>query len=1004
LTTAIPQTQTNARNRSALENNTPKPSKTELPRAALLDQLQHLDDHKLTALIAPSGYGKTTLLSQYARSAARPIVWVNLNEDDADQEVFSQSLFTALQRAVPSLNLEPAEKITPAQLAKHLNQATENLSFIIDGIEMLGPEAGQWLRNFVNQLPEGHHVFVSGFENTGLPLARMIGDGLARLFGPDELAFTLEESTAYLNARNYAPPSEDTHKALEGWPAGLALVAAGASVGLGPTDLVLEVMQALPAEVRTHLPDAAVLDVWNETGLKEMDSKLPLGWLAHVRRVGLPIAPLGSGTYRPHRVLLEALEGQLQLNPERHAQLHAVVAKKAAQSGQVLDALRHYQLAGHVTEALELASQLVRQYELRSEFRLIGRVLGSFLETQLTPRFKGLLGRVLIGTGHIMQAETLLQELLNTGQANGDALFGLGVAAFVRTDHQKANTYFDQALACADTEALSINIQRIRVGLLIELQRLPEALEQSRALVRIAEKNNDVTLLSRGLASVTAVLGAQRAFDEAMQFGYKTLAVYETLGMPASSAVLLNNFANALLARGQLEQAQSMLARGIQVSIDHGEDGHLPFLYGIRGTIHMMQGDFTGACETYQTALRMCGSSQDDLVAHPLRLNLWDAALHAAQTQLAAHSKQRAREVIPDPETENYQLYIFCEGLEAFLNGNLLQADQHLSHCDKTGNDPWIDLRSRAYRAEIARRQDRLEQHHVQYLLTGLEGFNDNVLRMDAQFLEGLYAECVRRNWWSERFAPFLTLNTETPEMSPQDTQLELRVISLGEVKFLLADTPVHIPLTKAGELVVWLAMNGPGSREQIMDALWEGSSEQRHIEYFKISVRRMRAALSEHPAVTDFNPLPFENGKYRLSERFTVKLDATAAAQALTSRDLQTMQQAIELQVGEFMPTSELEWATDQRLRRTEEALELAMTLGQQLEETSITDAQKAYQRAIALDPLHEPAHLALIQACQRTADLPGARRAYSAYSRMMNEEFGAQPNKELQRSFEVS
>jgi LuxR family transcriptional regulator, maltose regulon positive regulatory protein len=987
-----------------MENKAPKSIKTELPRAALLDQLQNLDDHKLTALIAPSGYGKTTLLSQYAQSATRPIVWVNLGEDDADQEVFSQSLFAALQRAVPSLNLEPADKITPSQLARHLNRATENLSFIMDGIEMLGPEAGQWLRTLVNQLPEGHHVFVSGFENTGLPLARMIGDGLARLFGPDELAFTLEESTVYLNARNYASPSEDTHKALEGWPAGLALVAAGASVGLGPTDLVFEVMQALPADVRQHLAEAAVLDIWSETGLKDMDSKLPLGWLQHVRRVGLPIAPLGSGMYRPHRVLLEALEDQLQLNPERHTQLHAIVAKKATQSGQVLDALRHYQLAGHVTAALELASQLVWRYELRSEFRLIGRVLGSFPETQLTPKLKGLLGRVLIWTGHVMQAENMLQELLNTGQANGDALFGLGVAAFVRTDHQKANTYFDQALACADNEALSINIQRIRVGLLIELQRLPEALEQSRALVKIAEKNNDTTLLSRGLASVTAVLGAQRAFDEAIRFGYKTLAVYETLGMPASSAMLLYNFANAFLARGQLEQAQNMLERGIQVSINHGEDSHLPFLYGIRGTICMIQGDFAGACDKYLIALRMCGNTQDDLSAHPLRLNLWDAAIHAGQTQLAAHSKQRAREVIPNQETDNYQMYEFCEGLEAFVNGDLLQADQHLSQCDKTGSDPWIDLRSRAYRAEIARHQDRLEQGHVQYLLTGLEGFNDNVLRIDAQFLKALYAECVRRNWWPERFAPFMTANTETPDTSPQDTSLELRVISLGEVKFLLAGTPVHIPLTKAGELVVWLAMNGPGSREQIMDALWEGSSEQRHIEYFKISVRRMRAALSEHPTVIDFNPLPFENGKYQLNERFTVKLDATAAAQALESRDVQIMQQALELQAGEFMPTSELEWASDQRLRRTEEALELAMTLGQQLEETSITDAQKAYQKAIVLDPLYEPAHLALIQACQRATDLPGARRAYSTYSRMMNEEFGTEPNKELQRSFEMS
>jgi LuxR family transcriptional regulator, maltose regulon positive regulatory protein len=979
----------------------PKTLKSELKRTALLEQIQELGEYRLTALIAPSGYGKTTVLGQYARLASRPIIWINLGDDNVDQIVLGQSMLKALLQLIPTLETEVdlETNLSPGHLASILEQATENLSFIIEGIEVLGSEAGQWLRTFVNLLPEGHHVFVSGFENTGLPLARMIADGLARLIGPDELAFTLEESTSYFKIRNCTSAVKETHNALEGWPAGLALVASGASVGLGPTDLVLEVMQTLPDDVRQHLPEAAVFNVWIEHDAKDLGLNLPSGWLQHVRRVGLPITPLGSGTYRPHRVLLEALEIQLRLDPDRHAQLHGLVAQKREQSGQVLEALRYYQLAGNIAQALRLASQLVRHYELRSEFHLIERILGSFHEGQLSPQFKALLGRVWINAGHILRAEALLQDLVNTGQAKADALFGLGVAAFVRTQHHKANGYFDQALACADHEALSINIQRIRVGLLIELQRLPEALEQSQKLVQIAETTNDTLLLSRGLASVMAVLGAQRAFDQAIQVGHKALRVYETLGMPVASMVLLHNFANALLARGQLEQAQIMIERGIKIGIENGMED-MSRLYGYRALTAMIQGNFSGACETYHHALNMCGSSQDDMTAQDIRLHLWDAALHAGHTAMAAHSRQRAREVAPAQDTDDYQMYMFCEGLQAFVDGDLMQADHHLSQCDQTGNDFWVDGRSRAFRAEIARREHRLEQKHVQYLLAGLEGFCDDLLRIDANLLAGLYTDCVQRNWWPERFAPLAAHgeNLHT-KLESSSRLLELRLITLGEIKFLLAGTPVHIPLTKAGELLVWLAMNGPGTREQIMDALWEGSNEQRHLEYFKISVRRMRAALSEQPAVTDFNPLPFENGKYRLSERFTVQLDAIAAAQALASRDVPTMQQALELQVGEFMPGSELEWASEQRQRRLVEALELAMTLGSQLEETAIVEAQQVYQRAIALDRLHEPSHLALIRAYQRAGDLPGARRAYASYSRMLTEEFDSKPNMDLQQ-----
>ncbi|MFC6661524.1 hypothetical protein [Deinococcus multiflagellatus] len=50
----------------------PRPLKHELPRAGLLAHLHAETDVALLALVAPSGYGKTTLLAQHARRAARP--------------------------------------------------------------------------------------------------------------------------------------------------------------------------------------------------------------------------------------------------------------------------------------------------------------------------------------------------------------------------------------------------------------------------------------------------------------------------------------------------------------------------------------------------------------------------------------------------------------------------------------------------------------------------------------------------------------------------------------------------------------------------------------------------------------------------------------------------------------------------------------------------------------------------------------------------------------------
>ncbi len=49
----------------------PKKLRFELERARLLSQLEAASDLQLTALIAPSGYGKTTLLAQFARIEGR---------------------------------------------------------------------------------------------------------------------------------------------------------------------------------------------------------------------------------------------------------------------------------------------------------------------------------------------------------------------------------------------------------------------------------------------------------------------------------------------------------------------------------------------------------------------------------------------------------------------------------------------------------------------------------------------------------------------------------------------------------------------------------------------------------------------------------------------------------------------------------------------------------------------------------------------------------------------
>ncbi|MDD2760282.1 MAG: hypothetical protein PHH11_08305, partial [Methylomonas sp.] len=72
-----------------------------VPRLSLLQRLQALTDRcRLTLVCAPAGFGKSTLLAQFAAQAGQAVetVWLSLDEDDNDPNRLFMSLLGALRK------------------------------------------------------------------------------------------------------------------------------------------------------------------------------------------------------------------------------------------------------------------------------------------------------------------------------------------------------------------------------------------------------------------------------------------------------------------------------------------------------------------------------------------------------------------------------------------------------------------------------------------------------------------------------------------------------------------------------------------------------------------------------------------------------------------------------------------------------------------------------------------------------------------------------------------
>src|SRR5262245_59111824 len=77
-------------------------------RSLLIDTLERgLPHHKLILLAAPAGYGKTTLLAQWARESRFPAAWLALDPEDDDPDRFLRYLLAAWERVRPDVRESP---------------------------------------------------------------------------------------------------------------------------------------------------------------------------------------------------------------------------------------------------------------------------------------------------------------------------------------------------------------------------------------------------------------------------------------------------------------------------------------------------------------------------------------------------------------------------------------------------------------------------------------------------------------------------------------------------------------------------------------------------------------------------------------------------------------------------------------------------------------------------------------------------------------------------------
>jgi LuxR family maltose regulon positive regulatory protein len=330
----------------------------------------------LTVLSAPAGFGKTTLLSEWATGLSDRAAWLSLDKEDNDQARFWTYLVAALQTVHAGLGQDalqllqaPQQPATQAILTSLLNQVTalpQRVILVLDDYHLISdPAIHEGIAFLLEHLPPQMHVVISTRADPPLPVHRLRARGQLTELRSDDLRFTAAEAAAFLTAAMGLALAREDVEALEarteGWVVGLQLAALSLQGRADAHEFITafsgghhyvleylteEVMRRQPEPVQRFLMQTSILNrlcgpLCNAvTGRNDGEAML-----AHLRQRNLFILPLDDEHHwhRYHHLFADLLGNLLRKEwpSESIRELHLRACDWYEQNGWTAEAVNH---------------------------------------------------------------------------------------------------------------------------------------------------------------------------------------------------------------------------------------------------------------------------------------------------------------------------------------------------------------------------------------------------------------------------------------------------------------------------------------------------------------------------------------------------------------------------------------------------------------------------------------------------------------------------------------
>jgi LuxR family transcriptional regulator, maltose regulon positive regulatory protein len=642
-----------------------------LHRTRLLVLFDDLLEKKLIIVAAPAGYGKTTLLVDFAYQSHLPVCWLSLDTLDKDPQRFCSYLIASLEQRFPKFGRESKSVLRSLtgreQETEHLlstmvneidSQIDEHFALVVDDYQFVDsiPYIRDLFSRFIFLAGENCHVILSSrrlptFPDITLLVARQQVSG----FDLEQLAFQPSEIRS-LFEKDYGitlPPSilQELMHQTEGWITGLHLSAsltaqgipdltkAARTAGVDLSDYLEEqVLSQQTEEIRTFLLQTSLLEEFDLELCTEIFG--PGNWkrlLKTVQQNNLFVLSVGPGgkSLRYHHLFQEFLQERVREDDPDTAQAILTRLAEVYQDQQEWEkACAIYRQSGNTERLAELIERAGDSL-LMSE-RLI--TLQSWLDDlppgliEARPRLLSLKGALLcaVGDGHV--ALTLLDQAILAFRKEIDT--NDLALAFVRraAAHRLLGDYAasiqdanETLRLCGKGPGLDTTIaeaERFKGISLFRLGKMTDAIRSLENSLGIYERLREEESIGRLQMELGMTYVASGNNTAASNFFNLALVTFRHENNILSQANVLNNLGVLHHQHGDYEKAVRAFDKGVECAHLGNSPRQEALLLTSLGDIYLDLDEYESAASSYATAAEIVKKIRHQFLANYLKLSL----------------------------------------------------------------------------------------------------------------------------------------------------------------------------------------------------------------------------------------------------------------------------------------------------------------------------------------------------------------------------------------------